>query len=165
LLAYRNEDSIVEVLVYKIDSGEEIPVELPPGLSYNADWLSNERLMMNIVTDRSRPELRDYNLPDGASHVLLGAEYGTIDPNLFVGHEYVWYPSSDGTMIPAILYRPRNLEKGKSYPSLVEVHGGPTYQYFRGFDVYAQFLADHGYLVLQPNPSGSTGYGVAILSM
>lgn len=46
-------------------------------------------------------------------------------------------------------------------PAVVVVHGGPTGQYFRAFDPYAQFLADRGYLVLEPNPRGSTGYGVA----
>jgi dipeptidyl aminopeptidase/acylaminoacyl peptidase len=161
LLGYRNEDSMLDVIAYNVETGEEISIELPPGLSYNAGWLSNERIMTNIMTSQSRPELRDYNLLDGESNVLIAAEYGSIDPKLFVGHDYVWYPSSDGTMIPAILYRPRNLEKGKKYPALVEVHGGPTGQFFRGFSSYSQFLADHGYIVLQPNPRGSTGYGVA----
>jgi dipeptidyl aminopeptidase/acylaminoacyl peptidase len=42
----------------------------------------------------------------------------------------------------------------------VEVHGGPTGQFFRGFNPYAQFLADRGFILIEPNVRGSTGYGV-----
>lgn len=62
--------------------------------------------------------------------------------------------------MPAILYRPRELEDGKTSPALIHAHGGPTAQFFRGFDAQAQFLADQGYLVLCPNVRGSSGYGV-----
>ena len=42
----------------------------------------------------------------------------------------------------------------------MHVHGGPTGQWFRGFDPFAQFLVDRGLVVLEPNIRGSTGYGV-----
>ena len=42
----------------------------------------------------------------------------------------------------------------------MHVHGGPTAQWFRGFDPFAQFLVDRGLVVIEPNIRGSTGYGV-----
>ncbi len=160
LIAYRNADSAVDVVVYDLRSGAAIPLDLPPGLAYDADWLDNDRFIVNIQTDRTRPELWIYRLSDGQRTVLLPAQYGSIDPELFVGHEYIWYPSTDGTPIPAIVYRPRDRQPGERYPAIVHIHGGPTGQFFRGFDVFAQFLADRGYVVIEPNPRGSTGYGV-----
>jgi dipeptidyl aminopeptidase/acylaminoacyl peptidase len=159
LLGYNNEDATFQVTAYSVD-GEQHDVELPPGLSYNADWLDNDRFIVNIVTDVTRPELRDYHLGDGESNVLLPAAYGSINPALFTKHEYVSYQSSDGKEIHAVLYRPRDLKPGVKYPALVEVHGGPTGQFFRGFDPYGQVLADNGFIVIQPNVRGSTGYGV-----
>jgi dipeptidyl aminopeptidase/acylaminoacyl peptidase len=160
LLAMRNEDSAIATVVFDLASGTQIPVELPPGLSYNPDWLDNSRFMVNLMTDVSRSELRDYRLSDRGSHVLLAAEYGSINPSVFVPHEYIWYDSTDGTRIPAILYRPRHLEAGKRYPAIVEIHGGPTGQFFRGFNPYAQFVVDRGFILIEPNVRGSTGYGV-----
>lgn len=160
LLVYNNIDSTFNAAVYSVDSGAEEPVELPPGMSYNGGWIDGDRFIVSIVTDVTRPELRDYRLSDGASETLLKAEYGSIDPTVFTKHEYVCYPSGDGTNIYAVLYRPRHIEPGKKYPALVEVHGGPTGQFFRNFDAYAQFLADSGYIIIQPNSRGSTGYGV-----
>ena len=165
LLAAHNEHAAINTVVYNVETGQQEPVELPPGMSYNADWLDNDRLMVNIVTDVSRPELREYRLGDGASGTLLPAVYGSIDPAWFTPLEYVSYQSADGLTIYANLYRPRHLEPGRKYPAMVEIHGGPTAQFFRGFDPYAQFLADNGYIVIQPNPRGSTGYGVAFRDM
>lgn len=160
LIAYRNEDSTQEVVVYDVESGTPVVTELPPGLSFDADWLDNERFMVNIMTDVRRAELRDYHLHDGASSVLLPADYGSINPDFFTPHEYVWYPSTDKTPIPAILYRPKAMEAGKQYPAILHIHGGPTGQFFRSFDTTAQYLADLGFVVLMPNIRGSTGYGV-----
>jgi len=160
LLGSSNEDAAIDVTVYDVADGQPQPIELPPGLSYNADWLENDRFMVNIVTDVTRPELRDYRLSDGGSDVLLNAEYGSINPALFTKHKYVSYKSSDGMEIHALIYRPRDLKPGEKYPAMVEVHGGPTGQFFRGFDPYGQFLADNGFIVIQPNVRGSTGYGV-----
>ncbi len=165
LLAANNEDAAINTLVYSVASGSQEPVELPPGMSYSADWLDNDRFMVSLMTDVSRAELRDYRLSDGASGVLLPAAYGSIDPAWFTPLEYVSYQSADGLTIHANLYRPRHLEPGRKYPAMVEIHGGPTAQFFRGFDPYAQFLADNGYIVIQPNPRGSTGYGVEFRDM
>lgn len=45
------------------------------------------------------------------------------------------------------------------------MHGGPTGQFFRNFNPYAQFLADRGHVLLLPNVRGSTGYGVEFRDM
>jgi dipeptidyl aminopeptidase/acylaminoacyl peptidase len=160
MLVYRNADSAVDTVVYNVQNGQAEPVELPHGMSYNAQWVADDRFVVNIMTDVSRAELRDYHLEDGQSEVLIPAEYGSIDPAVFASHDYVWYPSTDGTQIPAIVYKPKNMAAGQTYPAIVHIHGGPTYQWFRGFDTFAQFLADRGFIVFEPNVRGSTGYGV-----
>ncbi|WP_241191371.1 alpha/beta hydrolase family protein [Deinococcus psychrotolerans] len=117
-------------------------------------------MLFQFITSTTRLEVLLYNLADDTFEVLLPAEYGDVNPTDFVPGEYLRYPAADGLEVPAILYRPRELEKGKQYPALIHAHGGPTAQFFRGFDAQAQFLADRGYLVLCPNVRGSSGYGV-----
>jgi dipeptidyl aminopeptidase/acylaminoacyl peptidase len=72
------------------------------------------------------------------------------------------YPSSDGLEIPAYLTMPRNMGD-KNLPLVVMPHGGPWARDYWGFDTWAQFLANRGYAVLQPNFRGSTGFGKAFL--
>lgn len=76
----------------------------------------------------------------------------------------VRYKSSDGLEIPAYLTLPVG-KKAKNLPVVVLVHGGPkgprdTW----GYDAEAQFLANRGYAVLQPNFRASGGYGKKFLN-
>src|SRR5689334_12173044 len=70
----------------------------------------------------------------------------------------VKYPSSDGLEIPAYLTLPKGVE-AKNLPAVILPHGGPWYRDTWGYNAFAQFLANRGYAVLEPNFRGSTGYG------
>ena len=71
------------------------------------------------------------------------------------------YKSSDGTELESFVVFPPDYKKGKAYPGLLRVHGGPQSQYNHGFHAEAQLLASEGYVVVMPNPRGSYGYGQA----
>ena len=73
------------------------------------------------------------------------------------------YPSSDGLAIPAFLTLPKGVAARK-LPTIVVPHGGPWARDSWGFDNLAQFLANRGYAVLQPNFRASTGYGKKFLN-
>ena len=72
------------------------------------------------------------------------------------------YSSRDGLKIPAIITWPPGVDGGtaKKLPLVVMPHGGPERYDRVGFDWMAQFFANEGYAVLQPNFRGSTGFGV-----
>ncbi len=74
------------------------------------------------------------------------------------------YSSSDGLEIPGYLTLPPGVE-GQNLPVVVLVHGGPKGPRDSwGFDALAQFLANRGYAVLQPNFRASGGYGKKFLN-
>jgi dipeptidyl aminopeptidase/acylaminoacyl peptidase len=75
----------------------------------------------------------------------------------------VRYPSSDGMEIPAYLTLPRGVP-AKNLPLVVFPHGGPWARDNWEYDGIAQFLANRGYAVLQPNFRASTGYGKKFLN-
>ena len=70
----------------------------------------------------------------------------------------VQYKARDGLEIEAVLTMPRG-RAAKGLPFIVMPHGGPWAHDELGYDYWAQFLAERGYAVLQPNFRGSTGYG------
>ncbi len=73
------------------------------------------------------------------------------------------YKSSDGLEIPAYLTLPKG-QTAKNLPLVVFPHGGPWGRDTWGYDAFAQFLANRGYAVLQPNFRASTGYGKKFLN-
>ncbi|HEX8288208.1 MAG TPA: S9 family peptidase [Pyrinomonadaceae bacterium] len=75
----------------------------------------------------------------------------------------VRYKSSDGMEIPAYLTLPKGIP-AKNLPAVIVPHGGPWARDFWGYNSFAQFLANRGYAVLQPNFRSSTGYGKKFLN-
>lgn len=76
----------------------------------------------------------------------------------------VRYKSSDGLEIPAYLTLPVG-KSAKNLPVVILVHGGPKGPRDQwGYNSNAQFLANRGYAVLQPNFRASGGYGKKFLN-
>ncbi len=69
------------------------------------------------------------------------------------------YPAADGTMIPGYLTLPPGRSDAKGLPAIVMPHGGPSARDEWGFDWLAQYFAQAGFAVVQPNYRGSSGYG------
>lgn len=162
LATIRNEASQGRPVLYEVETGAAHELTLPVGFAMGAQFFGDDsKLLVQYSTDVSRPSLVAYDIAADTLNPLLAPEYGSIDPAVFVQSEHVFYRSFDGKEIPALLYRPREIAPGERSPAIVHVHGGPTGQWFRMFDPFAQFLVDRGYVVLEPNIRGSTGYGVA----
>ncbi|MFQ5770998.1 MAG: LpqB family beta-propeller domain-containing protein [bacterium] len=78
--------------------------------------------------------------------------------------QVISWQSTDGLEIEGLLTYPVNYKKGRAYPVILNVHGGPAGVYSQSFTgnpgIYMlQYFAQNGYAVLRPNPRGSTGYG------
>jgi dipeptidyl aminopeptidase/acylaminoacyl peptidase len=73
------------------------------------------------------------------------------------------YKAGDGLKIPALITWPASVpaDQRKNLPLVVMPHGGPSSYDSIGFDWLAQYLANEGYAVLQPNFRGSAGFGKA----
>ena len=83
---------------------------------------------------------------------------GKLDKRL-VTPEKVAYKSFDGLTINAYLYSPIERGKGRRYPGVLFIHGGPTSQFLDTFQPYVQYFVQRGYVVLLLNVRGSSGYG------
>jgi dipeptidyl aminopeptidase/acylaminoacyl peptidase len=89
-----------------------------------------------------RPELSRYELARMEPFCYAARDGLTI-------HGYVTFPPGGGRF---------------GAPTVLDVHGGPQARDVWGFDPEAQWLANRGYLVVQVNYRGSTGYGKAFVS-
>lgn len=72
------------------------------------------------------------------------------------------YSNSKGQMIEYWIMKPTNFESGKSYPLLLNMHGGPTAMWGPGeYSMWHEFqyFCSQGYGIVYANPRGSGGYG------
>jgi dipeptidyl aminopeptidase/acylaminoacyl peptidase len=136
---------------------------LPDGDVYLSSRTADERTWLVYLTSDVDP---------GASYIY-DLETGEIEflyrprPNLPVEHLAemipVRYTARDGLEIPAYLTIPKGVEP-IDLAVIVMPHGGPWARDTWGYDAYAQFLANRGYAVFQPNFRGSTGFGKEFLN-
>ncbi|MEM9404240.1 MAG: prolyl oligopeptidase family serine peptidase [Pseudomonadota bacterium] len=98
-----------------------------------------------------------YLLINGEQLMSLGRAYPFLERDKLATMEYVTYKARDGLEIPAYLTYPTEGEA--PYPAVVMPHGGPWSRDLYSWDSWAQFLANRGYLVLQPQYRGSDEWG------
>ncbi|NOH59632.1 S9 family peptidase [Alteromonas sp. 07-89-2] len=99
------------------------------------------------VTTRNERQLTSLN-EDVLGHKQLGEVKEIV------------YPSSiDGEEIQGWYILPPNYDSSKTYPLILEIHGGPNLAYGPVFTAELQRMAAEGYVVFYDNHRGSTGYG------
>ncbi|MED1611036.1 S9 family peptidase [Bacillus paranthracis] len=92
-------------------------------------------------------------------------ENSFFEDKLKSNREIISWQSSDGLTIEGVLSTPVEFDTNKKYPLLVVIHGGPAWASFPIFsDCFnekypiEQFV-EKGFIVLEPNYRGSSGYG------
>jgi dipeptidyl aminopeptidase/acylaminoacyl peptidase len=73
--------------------------------------------------------------------------------------EPITWSSFDGREIQGWLLHPPDFDRSKKYPLILEIHGGPHSAYGNVFTHEFHWMAAKGYVVLFPNPRGSSNYG------
>lgn len=68
---------------------------------------------------------------------------------------------ADGAQIQGFVVKPPNFDATKKYPALILIHGGPqgAWEDAWGYRWNPMPFASRGYVILMPNPRGSTGFG------
>jgi dipeptidyl aminopeptidase/acylaminoacyl peptidase len=118
---------------------------------FTAVWLTQPwELYAASLNGRSR----EANLSHANDELRRAVDTGRL--------ERMAYQSADGLEIEAFVLYPANYKHGRRYPLAVNVHGGP-HSFHPGSRAWIEFqsLAAAGYVVMLPNPRGSTTYGEA----
>ncbi|WP_020399673.1 S9 family peptidase [Kordiimonas gwangyangensis] len=123
-------------------------------------WSTSDDDKNMIVLKGDAQDAGTYYHFDAAAKKLnfLGARIPKLDPAQMAKMESVSYETRDGLTIDAVLTKPR-LSKGEPLPFIVLPHTHPDGRDSVSWDRTAQFLANRGYGVFQPNYRGSSGFG------
>lgn len=165
LIFATNADTRTTLYRYDLASGTETALAIPPGVNglTGADPRSpdGKTLLVTHSGADTPTNLYLYDLSSGQSRPATQLAIASLTPEVLPKSTVVTYKSFDGTLISAIVTIPANLKRDGSNPAIVLPHGGPTGQALDGYSRYATAFASRGYMVIQPNFRGSTGYGKA----
>ena len=75
--------------------------------------------------------------------------------------ESIWYEGEGGTKVQAWIFKPPQFRLSRKYPLVYLVHGGPQGAWMNSWSYRwnPALWAAQGYVIMAPNPRGSTGFG------
>lgn len=167
MLIMVNDRGYDRIFMYDLTGKKEISIpEKLKSSSITAVRFSNSSRKVVIgVNSSSNPSvLYEWNIENGNVEQLTYPSLAGIDPGTFIEPELISYRSFDGLEIPAFLYRPSGSE-GKKLPGIISIHGGPESQSTYGFEPVYQYFLNAGYVIVEPNVRGSSGYGKKYASL
>ena len=121
---------------------------------------SDDDNQMIIYTESDKEPGSWYLLSNKSKLQFLGERFPAIDKDKLGSLKFVTFKARDGLKVPAYVTIP-SVGK-KPWPTVVMPHGGPWARDYNIFDEWSQMLASHGYLVIQPQYRGSTGFGMEL---
>lgn len=137
---------------------------LPDGdLEFRSPTRDDRLWIVKVVLDRDDGPNYLYDRETGEVRLLYRPKPG-IPTGHMAERRPVRYRSRDGEEIRAYLTLPRGVEPW-NLAAVLFPHGGPWARDEWGWSDIAQFLANRGYAVLQPNYRGSTGFGKRFLNL
>ena len=120
---------------------------------------ARDRFLVEVGGPDRTSAYYSYRPADGTLRLLIRTNEALPNAGLAPVRS-IRYKARDGLEIEAILTLPKGRE-AKNLPLILLPHGGPFARDLEEWDWIAQFLANRGYAVIQPNYRGSSGYGTA----
>ncbi len=142
---------------------ERIRKQLPGMEIAPSSSTADDRKWMIVATSDTEPGVRYLFDRDTKTLTKQYAARESLPRSSLAAMKPIRYKSTDGLEIPAYLSLPKGVP-ARNLPLIVVPHGGPWARDAFGYDAMAQFFANRGYAVLQPNFRGSTGYGEKFLN-
>jgi len=140
-------------------SGRMVPApELEIGVINELAVDDSGKLAFSFSSPKMPPTIYHFDPADrpvttATDIATFGFDFSTVSVDV------IEYPSEDGTMIPALLYTPRDAQKNGSNPAIINYHGGPPSQSRPMFQRNIAFALSRGFVLMFPNVRGSSGYG------
>ncbi|MEO5924308.1 MAG: S9 family peptidase [Bryobacteraceae bacterium] len=109
----------------------------------------------------SPPEIYRVNSTGGTAAALTHLNDAILTAHRMMPLEELWTDGSDRSRIQSFIMKPPGFNTTTRYPVMMLIHGGPQGSWGEAWSYRwnAQVMAAAGYVVVMPNPRGSTGYG------
>lgn len=168
-----NVDGTSRLTVLNLASRAEVIPPLPDGRIGRTGFdRTGKKLALTFESAQSPRDVFVLEVERNTLTRYTKSEVGALDPLQFAPAELVRFPTFDRDrgrqrQIPAFLYRPTaGTQNAGPRPVIIDIHGGPESQAVPTFSPFTQFLVrEMGFVVIQPNVRGSSGYGKTFLDL
>jgi dipeptidyl aminopeptidase/acylaminoacyl peptidase len=131
--------------------------------NYGSPAMAGTALVGTFMASWQPSEIVRIDAAAGVRTLLTDSNRAVLDALDLPKPEHFWFTAKNGKRIHSVLYFPPNLDRTKKYPLIVNPHGGPNSMDGDAFSTRwnAHLLTAPGYVLVQTNYTGSTGFGEA----
>lgn len=163
-----NEAGYRRVQVLDATSFAPLPLPWPAGLDHQvvgAASADGEHVVLGLAAPDRPRETALWNWRDRTLVRWTLPSTPEAETRQFAAASLESYPARDGTPIPMFVRRSARCADAAAPPCpvIVHFHGGPESQARPGFSAIWQLFVDAGFVIVEPNVRGSSGYGRAWL--
>lgn len=159
ILAMVEEDGVQPLARISVASGE-VTLLTPGPLTVQDFSVNREGAVALTIGETSQP-FEVFALSSGEPRRLSHVNDAFLAQVRLGKVEYAKAKGKDGVEVAGYITYPPAYNPELRYPTILRPHGGPVSQTGAEFDFTSQLFAANGYVVLQPNYRGSSGYGQA----
>jgi dipeptidyl aminopeptidase/acylaminoacyl peptidase len=120
------------------------------------------KTMIYTEQSGSKPvEIYKVSSSGGVAKQLTDMNRSLLESYAITPMEDFWVKGAEDTSVHSFVVKPPGFRSGRKYPVLFLIHGGPQGAWAESWSYRwnPQVFASAGFLVVLPNPRGSTGYG------
>jgi dipeptidyl aminopeptidase/acylaminoacyl peptidase len=128
----------------------------------DVQFSSDGRTLIYTEESGSKPaEIYRASSAGGTPVALTHLNDALLSRYVLTPYEEFTVDGADKARVHSFLLKPPDFSPSKKYPALLLIHGGPQSEWGESWTYRwnAQVFAAAGYVVVMPNPRGSTGYG------
>jgi dipeptidyl aminopeptidase/acylaminoacyl peptidase len=129
--------------------------------NYGSPAMAGATLVGTYVASTQPAEIVRIDPASGTHTLLTDSNRAVLDTLDLPKPEHFWFTAKNGKRIHNVIYFPPALDRAKKYPLIVNPHGGPNSMDSDTFSTRwnAHLLTAPGYVLVQTNYTGSTGFG------
>lgn len=162
-LFFTVEDHGISPLLMSSVSGGDVRTVVEGSTSVSSmHFSSDDRMMVFLEQSGSAPsEIKAATSKGGTGTQLTHMNDNLLNEFQLTPLEKLETDTSDGAKVQSFIVKPHGFDATKKYPALFFIHGGPQGAWGESWSYRwnPQVFAAAGYVVVMPNPRGSTGYG------
>lgn len=124
--------------------------------------LRGDKIVYALTETKNPWEVYQLNLKDKSSRQLTKLNEGWMKDKQVIAPKEYWQTRPDGSKIQYWVMEPVGRKDGVKYPTILNIHGGPTAMWGPGiFSMWHEYQLENswGYGLVYCNPRGSGGYG------
>ena len=148
------------LMAMNIETRVRTEIATGDGVVIEFDVDSQSELAACMFSDPQDPgQINLINLSDKSQTQLTNLNPFLRDDVEMGDIEEVRFKGPDDNDLQGWILKPTGFDPSKTYPSILQIHGGPLAQYGNLLMHEFRYLSAHGYVVYFTNPRGSLGYG------